>query len=748
MSLQLPHAKIGREVYERPSQRWVCGWLREGRPCQLGPTPRGRCVVTAECAPRRKGDGWVCSRTQEHGGACEEGPLPDGGCGIPILPCQPVRSIRAQRLALVFWSLGLTLGILLLAYAGPWRESFISAGELGFQHRTIVQGCAGCHIDMDDDNVNGNNLADGTAHSMSENCLGCHDFGGHGLQIHSVAPARIASLTEVAQAKADLTEPPLLLALARLMPGARAYTEGELPCARCHSEHHGKDFDARQLGDMQCQACHAVQFSSFADGHPDFTSYPYERRTRIIFDHARHEGAHYGDTDRAFQCSDCHQPDAAGRQMTLKPFDSSCLDCHGKSKTTSPSKVYHHGNQIAGGGYNIVFFTLPRIDLKVLEKKKIDIGFWPEGTRKASRDGLTRLGITPFTELLISADPAVAAALARLNDKNVQLRSLRKAKTQDLADVAEVIWAIKELLIEIEGVDDGALPLRHRLDRILQRKLSTREVAALNGQIPRLMFRTALTAWFPWPEDAKQPDLYKEVEHYREMRCASDPQRCTQPREASEAEQEGEAIGVQWVKTGDWGRNRYSLQYRVSGHADDFLQAWLDLGFELSKSPMTINKAGKAIYDELADSGADPGESKGPGRCMKCHSLEVGNGQLIGINWKPFQPRTDLHTFTVFRHEPHLQLGDQQACIVCHEMQSSEKSDSAKTVALASYASPSVTDFTGNFTPMTKETCVDCHTAIAAGDTCLSCHNYHVGTFMATMMRSTSAPDAADGAAR
>ena len=741
MNSQLPHGRLNAAVYERPAQKWVCGWTREGRPCRLGPSPRGRCIVRAECTPRRNGAHWVCTRPPDLGGACTDGPLPDGSCAIPILRCQPTRNFRAKRGALIFWTFMLLLGVLLLGYTGNWRESFISAGQLGFQHGTLIEGCAGCHAGLEQDQ---GEVALEQHQIMNQHCMDCHYFGDYSLNSHSVALEELTSKTAAAQA--SVTNPPWMLSLASLLTNKESMAKTSFDCATCHSEHRGKDFAAHELTDMQCQVCHTVQFASFTEDHPEFTAYPYNRRTRIIFDHVRHQKNHYDDTEKVFECSDCHAPDDAGRQMTLKSFNTSCLNCHGASKTTKASRVFHHGDQIAGGGYDIIFFTLPRLDLKTLEKKKIDIGFWPEGTSKGSKDGLTRLGITPFTELLISADPKIAEALARLNDGNVRLQRLDKASKQDLEDVASVIWGIKELLVELESPSDGSAqqPLRQRLETILERELSTREVAALNGQIPWLMFRAALTAWFPWPEQAKQNNLFEEVEAYRKKRCESEPAHCEALAERSEDEDSGEMIGVEWIKTGRWGRNRYSLQYEVSGHSDDFLKAWLDLGLALSQSPKTVNQAGLSVYEQLADTEAEPGESKGPGRCMKCHSIETEDGKSKRINWLPFQPRTDQHTFTKFRHAPHLELGDQKACVLCHRLEDSEKSDVASSQVLASYVNERVTDFRSNFTPMTRATCTTCHTPEAAGDACLSCHNYHVGTFVATMMRLTTTDEAKD----
>ena len=68
-------------------------------------------MTTAECTPRRRGDRWMCARSQMRGGACDPGPLPDGKCPLTVIPCQPVRSLLAKRGLVARW--GLVRGILL-----------------------------------------------------------------------------------------------------------------------------------------------------------------------------------------------------------------------------------------------------------------------------------------------------------------------------------------------------------------------------------------------------------------------------------------------------------------------------------------------------------------------------------------------------------------------------------------------------------------------------------------------------------
>jgi hypothetical protein len=76
--------------------------------------------------------------------------------------------------------------------------------------------------------------------------------------------------------------------------------------------------------------------------------------------------------------------------------------------------------------------------------------------------------------------------------------------------------------------------------------------------------------------------------------------------------------------------------------------------------------------------------------------------------------------FTRFTHRPHLIQPTLESCDACHQ-----RDDKADT--MAGFADRDPLTFTSNFTPISKSTCVSCHTSTAAGDSCLQCHNYHVG---------------------
>ena len=157
MNIQLQQTGHRESRYERPNQTWVCGWAADGRPCTLGPDRRGRCPARAEaeCAPRRDGDRYHCTRLDAFGGACEPGPLPDGSCCGPEPEhpvCQPRLSIRALRGRLNLAVFIGAIGALLVGIAGPWRLEVVSPGELASVHRAFERpsdapnDCAVCHV--------------------------------------------------------------------------------------------------------------------------------------------------------------------------------------------------------------------------------------------------------------------------------------------------------------------------------------------------------------------------------------------------------------------------------------------------------------------------------------------------------------------------------------------------------------------------------------------------------------------------
>ena len=159
----MPSPEFNSNRYERPNQKWVCGWLCDGTPCKHGPDGKGNCGATADCHPALKpgAEGekptYVCTRSRELGGPCDEGPRPDGSCSHPPKKCQPKLSLRHKRGLFTKAVIALTVGVLLVLLYGGVRWQFISPGGLSTKHQSVAfakmaadlhgadQQCAACH---------------------------------------------------------------------------------------------------------------------------------------------------------------------------------------------------------------------------------------------------------------------------------------------------------------------------------------------------------------------------------------------------------------------------------------------------------------------------------------------------------------------------------------------------------------------------------------------------------------------------
>ena len=359
MTIKLQQFEQDRSNYERPNQRWVCGHLAEGKPCAVGPDGGGACRATTECNPIKKGDRWNCARPRQRGGACEDGPRPDGTCCIAVPRCQPVRSIRSKRGVFVFTIVAGVLGLIGLMLTSPDRAKWMSPGPLGLQHAQILANqsndCATCHVGGDRplgellmgafgfvEHSGTDEIDPSAGMTQSILCLTCHvDSPGfdneNSLFPHAIAPDLLAARTaSKAIANADQHDhsghdhneggvltasltTSISNATLRLKPPLKA--DGQIACAACHREHRGTEFDLKAISNRQCQACHTEAFHSFNEGHPDFTDFPYDRRTRIIFDHNAHQSRYFPEAQRYFQCDVCHQPDRQGQAMIARSFE-------------------------------------------------------------------------------------------------------------------------------------------------------------------------------------------------------------------------------------------------------------------------------------------------------------------------------------------------------------------------------------------------------------------------------------------
>lgn len=700
-----------RKLYDRPQDEWTCGRAAEGCPCIYGPGPKGECRATGQCLPAKKGDRWVCTRAISLGAECASGPRPDGTCGCPVPPCRPQRSLRAERGRLVWLMVWLALGLVVLALWGQTRTEWSNPGPLTTQHAVSAHRCTDCHVAS-----SGFTLSSSARSTRigqhNQLCINCHDLGPHGGSPHGVAVSELLDIARTQQRATDAR--PIALAAAHAVGPSAG-----LACATCHREHRGQDLNFKHLSDRQCQVCHQTQFAGFATGHPEFTGYPYERRTRLQFDHVTHFQKHFPDlrvpAPPPTSCAQCHEPAADGRQMLVRGFEQTCAQCH--------------SGQIEGAGRagakGLAFLRLPGFDLAALHAAGAGTGEWPD---------FSEGGLTPFMRWLLEGDDKAQNAFATLG--NQSLADLRAATPAQKAAAAQVLWSIKGLLADL--VTQGQPVIMRRLGPPagVQPSLTRR-----TGQFSADVALAAQQAWLP--------NLLAEVAAHRRgekipparpssVRLsgagpasavsgnpAPDPDDllADSAPETNPATPAGVAValavsppaGLEFdpaedrVAAGGWYRQdeTYTLYYRPGGHEDSFLTTWLE-GTAGNPAP-TAQK----IFQQLSADNA-------PGICMKCHTVDrTATG--TAVNWRAARPAPEVRPFTTFKHTAHFSLMGDQGCATCHTLD-----------ARADYAGPFATNrdpaiFHSNFAPITKNICTACHQPAKAGEGCQLCHNYHTG---------------------
>ncbi len=520
MSIDGESDLTGDGAYHRPNQPWVCGRLAHGRPCPLGPDRRGHCRVVAACEPRRDGDNWICTRANHAGGACADGPLPDGRCCRPIRPCQPLRSFRAMRGAAVRWAAVVTIGILAILFGRENVGAWLSPGELTMHHAQI-DDCGGCHdgfkqgpVGWIHQAVAGLPEADAGDGKL---CLNCHRHGDQPFAAHSVEPSKLAALTDATRKRFPEHSTPVDLRLANAAFSSPMKTQGGIGCANCHAEHGGTQANLRHVANPRCQSCHELKFDAFGAGHPPFEGYPHKRRTRIQFDHAHHITRHFAEAAKRNKtapetCATCHVGDATGRHNLLRGFEATCAACHDEEV---------RGIGVAGA-LGLPVFALPGLDIETLRERNVAIGAWPE-----LADGKP----TPFMRLLLARDAATATALARFEE--LDPLDLTDASADDLETVRTVAWASKAMVHDL--LAEGPASLLPTLRRQLGPGLDEQAPRDLLGGLSIDIARRAQRDWFP--------DLADEIRRHRAGESVPLPADPTAPDTATAPAQDANGSG-------------------------------------------------------------------------------------------------------------------------------------------------------------------------------------------------------------
>lgn len=591
--------------YNRPNEKWECGWAHRGFRCHVGPTPSGSCSKKGECEPIKKDDGYHCTRLPQYGGKCHQGPMPNGKCSKQFPPCSPKRTLRAKRglttIALTILSLGIIF--FQLGTVGP-GTAFFSPGALSFQHSSMMNNCTTCHSEAHNSPLNWI-LTAGAGHQNANNCLDCHKMGEHPFKAHSLPPSQLAEVTKA------------------LMGGeGEPASPKEFRCTACHKEHRGSDFDLTAMTKRQCQTCHTQKFDGLDEGHPEFSNYPFSKRVRILFDHTEHFNKHFPkkEVGEDISCNTCHAPSSIGGKMVLNGFETSCASCH---------KDQIYGDNALNKG--VVFFRMPTLDIDTLAAKGKKIGGWPEDA-----DGK----ITPFTKILLAGNETAIQALNHIEENEIELDDLSDASRETLNHVEKLAWAMKSLLNDLRS--GGVTQLQERLESSYGKPVDRDQLVAISGSLPLDVVRGATRTWFR--------SFDREMESFSQGRLSS-----TVKLPAPESDDEDE----DQMTAGGWYTNNseFAIKYRPTGHSDRFLQGWLNL------SSQTVEQlpAAKAVFEELAN------RSESPGACTKCHGVEKSQNELK-VNWMGPIEKIGSQGFVRFSHSSHLNLLKQEGCYTCHEL--------------------------------------------------------------------------------
>ena len=750
--------------YERPSHKWVCGRLAEGRPCAVGPDEQGYCNASVECFPLRDGDRWKCTRDRLRGGHCKDGPLPDGSCSSRVPPCLPILNLRNQRGTVTRWLVAASFALILIILnsSSSTRLGFVSPGDLStkhgkltMQHGIKVNSCSFCHSASKEGPLTWFSHTAFSPYARVEEsalCMQCHEYGRHALEAHSMDPENMSTIGSEVEKNREREAHLFSFSLLNFVPSRSAGAEQSPACASCHREHKGRDADLSLVGDLQCQSCHRVQFNGFSDGHPEISEFSFHRRPRIIFDHQSHRIDHYPDEKKypgerkEFLCSDCHHVEANGNAMLNPDFESGCKNCH-------INQILGEGNDRVG----LAVFSVPGLDIETLIERDVRIGEWPEFADRK---------ITPFMAALLSTDPEFEKISDRL-EKIPDLLDLTSAGSEDLEAVKTLAWSVKTLLYDLNRKGHSAL--EGGLKKMFPKQLPADSKGGIVSGLSLGTVDRARKLWFPnlkseidqyksaAPPAAKLVEVKTDSEDtladFGEIGESSEGSEVSDDFDINAIKVAGDSFDLsdievdesdieagssedskkvtltpeKWAKFGGWYVFNFELLYRPIGHADNFERLWLSNAASSSKME---------LFKDLAD-------PKAPGRCVKCHSVdqaETGNG--FAINWHGKRPDPEQHEFTIFSHKPHFSLiknkrhsneAENKGCVTCHFW--NENSEPEFTVSYEQYDPKS---YRSNFSELSKGVCSECHTKDAAGESCLTCHNYHIGKFPDLMLSITT----------
>ena len=446
-------------------------------------------------------------------------------------------------------------------------------------------------------------------------------------------------------------------------------------CAACHQEHHGATFDLTAMRNDSCQACHQQRYHSFAEDHPDFGAWPYERRTRIAFDHASHQNKHFAEKHQPFECRTCHIEDATHRVEQLANYEATCASCHDEKIRTS----------VASG---VPMFSLPTLDVAAIRSAGVNLGPWPE---KATGDFDGRL--PPLMKLLLAADPAAAQAMTVLGP-DFEFADIDPQDAKQVRAAADVAVAIKKLLAELSQA--GPEAVRSRLAALTGRQLTPIELDALVAGLSADTLRSAIAAWLPG-------ENVGSAESNAETNAAQSEPSLTPPYKGGEIRSRTHLRAAM-----DRDDATFTIRYRLASHADPVLTSWLMASAAASSSDHPI---AAAALKEMAKPTA-------PGLCASCHSIERTQSGQLAINWRSSTARPSRAPSPNSRTVRTCSAAAGRLHALPRPQSGRRHHRLIRRLEPATIRQRVSADFEAGMCRVPHRR--------AAGDSCQSCHNYHV----------------------
>jgi len=659
---------------------------------------------------------WQCGNANK---SCLQGPDNRGNCPSSS-KCQPRRRARTKIASAALWTTLFTLGAILIVFSNQHWLSLLSPGPLSSSHAHI-ENCATCHSAFNDEKIDW--FAAATHASIEENdtklCLKCHALGNTPTNPHNLANKQLLAISANAQLS-ELTNGSINQRFAKANLDS---TQNEHSCNTCHNEHNRFE-NLTSTTDQQCVVCHKAQFTSFSTDHPEFKQYPFNRRTRIQFDHTSHISKHFTDKDYSdlapTGCQQCHLPDSKGENMIVRGFDKSCASCH-LDEIVGTNRATEKG---------LTIFTIPGLDLETLADNNITIGEWPEDAEDE---------VTPFMALWLKQMPGMTLTLKEL--KGIDLLDLSEASQKELLHVQALATSVKSIIYDLRmhGADGFIKHIKASTN------INSTDTMHLVGMLPPSLIKQWQRQWFP--SMMKESTTTNVTSSYldtsqnisKEKRALIEDNDSIDLTSAAtdddswfdniltDSESEDESIDeidseheaeVEWssedkAMAGGWYQDEFTLRYRPSGHHDQFLKSWMSLSSSIGNSEM--NDLLTALRDENS-----------PGVCSKCHSADISKQGSLVVNWQGNQRDMNQHDFTQFSHLAHFSLPNKLSCTSCHQLNTEAEYEKG-------FNDNKSSTFSSNFNNIKQEKCSSCHNEDQANEQCLTCHNYHIGnqSFMA-----------------